>query len=117
MQENVAVVERLLVAKADVNEIDVRRRSPLLKCARHNAEPVILEMLLKAGARPDTADEEGNTPLHFAAIRGTAEVATFLIKLGANPYAHNRKGMVPYEMTSRDDVRPAFIVCGYCQKS
>lgn len=37
MQENAAIVERLIIAKADVNETDVRKRTPLLKCARHNA--------------------------------------------------------------------------------
>ena len=44
----------------------------MLKCSA-NMEAVneILELLLKNGARYDIADEEGNTPLHFAAIRGT----------------------------------------------
>lgn len=74
-------------------------------------------MLLEAGARTDIADEEGNTPLHFAAIRGTVEVGSFLINLGANPYARNRKGYVPYELNSRDDVRPFFLVCAFCQKN
>ena len=71
MQENYEICERLIIAKADVNETDLRKKTPLLKSARHNAHSAILELLLKAGARPDIADEEGNTPLHFAAIRGT----------------------------------------------
>jgi hypothetical protein len=74
-------------------------------------------MLLKAGARTDAADDEGNTPLHFAAIRGSVEVGSFLLKLGADPYARNKKGMVPYEMTSREDVVGTFAVCVVCQKA
>jgi ankyrin repeat protein len=89
MQENLQIVEKLIVAKADVNEIDEHKRTPLLKAARHNSKNEILELLLKNGARHDLADEEGNTPLHFAAMRGTVEVAKFLMNLGANPYARN----------------------------
>jgi len=37
MQENTAICERLIIAKADVNEVDFRKRTPLLKCARHNS--------------------------------------------------------------------------------
>jgi hypothetical protein len=37
MQENFDICERLIVAKADVNEMDFRKRTPLLKAARHNA--------------------------------------------------------------------------------
>ncbi len=54
-----------------MNETDDHKRTPLLKAARHNNKNEILELLLKNGARYDVADEEGNTPLHFAAIRGT----------------------------------------------
>jgi len=51
--------------------MDLRKRTPLLKAARHNSGSEILQLLLKNGAKPDIADEEGNTPLHFAAMRGT----------------------------------------------
>jgi ankyrin repeat protein len=67
MQENSEICERLIIAKANVNEIDLHGRTPLLKAARHNSKSVILRLLLKYGAKPDIADEEGNTPLHFAA--------------------------------------------------
>jgi ankyrin repeat protein len=59
---------------------------------------------LKNGARTDTADDEGNTPLHFASIRGSIEVGSFLLKLGADAYARNKKGYVPYEMSSREEI-------------
>ena len=67
-----------------------------------------MQLLLKYGAKPDIADEENNTPLHFAAIKGTKDVAKFLMNLGANPYARNNSGNVPYEEVTRDEVLPFF---------
>ena len=83
MQENKEICQALIIAKADVNEIDKHKRTPLLKAARHNSKNDILQLLLNSGARPDIADEEGNPPPHCAASRGTMEVAKFLMNLGA----------------------------------
>ena len=66
-----------------MNEVDKQKRTPLLKAARHNSKNDILQLLLNSGAKPDIADDEGNTPLHCAAVRGTIEVAKFLMNLGA----------------------------------
>lgn len=73
-----------------------------MKAARHNGKSDILKMLLNFGAKPDIADEQGNTPLHFVAQRGTQELASFLINLGANPYVRNVEGYVPYEVCTND---------------
>lgn len=108
MQENYNICERLIIAKADVNETDIRKKTPLLKAARHNSQSDILKLLLQNGARHDIADDEGNTPLHFAAMRGTIEVGSFLLSLGANPYTRNRKGYVSYELTTREEARIVF---------
>jgi ankyrin repeat protein len=102
MQENAEICERLIIAKANVNELDNHQRTPLLKAARHNSKSDIVRLLLKHGAKPDIADEEGNTPLHFAAQRGTEELAKFLLNLGANPYVRNHQGLVPYEVCTND---------------
>ena len=67
---------------------------------------------MKFGARHDIADDEGFTPLHFAALRGNIEVALYLLEIGANPYIRNKKGFVPYEISSREDIRVYFMVCG-----
>jgi ankyrin repeat protein len=42
MQEQAPVVERLIFAKADVNEMDHQRKTPLLKAARHNSNVDII---------------------------------------------------------------------------
>ena len=75
-----------------------------------------MQLLLRNGAKPDIADDEGNTPLHFAAMRGVQEVAKFLMNLGANPYARNNLDQVPYEVATREDVKPYFAVCPVCYK-
>jgi len=75
-----------------------------------------LELLLRHKADPDVADNDGNTPLHAAAIRGTRDVATFLIKLNANPYARNNAGNIPVEEVTKEEVAEVFMVCFICKK-
>lgn len=116
MQENFNICERLIVAKGDVNYVDSQNRTPLLKAARYNSGSEVLQLLLKHGANPDVADQDGNTPLHFAAIRGTKDVAVFLMKLGANPYSQNKLGVIPYEDVTKEEVLPYFQVCLVCKK-
>jgi len=116
MQENYAICERLLIAKGDVNYVDKQGRTPLLKAAQYNTSTKIIELLLKYGADPNVEDQDNNTPLHFAAIRGTKEVAVFLIKLGANPYSRNKDGNIPVEEVTNEQVADIFKVCIVCRK-
>lgn len=88
----------------------------MLKAARYNQTARIIGLLLEYGATSDVADEDGNTALHFAAIRGTAKVAKFLIDLGADPYRQNNAGNIPVEEVTKDDVIQCFQVCVMCKK-
>ena len=45
-----------------------------------------------------TTDDEGNTPLHLAAVRGYCEVAQKLLRWGANPHAENKQHKTPLEI-------------------
>jgi len=38
------------------------------------------------------------------------------MQLGANPYAKNNQDLVPYEVATREDVKPYFAVCPVCFK-
>ena len=87
-----------------------------MKAARFNTSSNILELFLKHDANPNIADNEGNTPMHCAAIRGNKEVATFLIKLGADPYARNYAGNTPSEECTKDEIAEVFMVCFVCKK-
>ena len=44
--------------------------------------PATAEVLLKAGANPNDKNNEGNTPLHYAAKQGAVETAEVLGRYG-----------------------------------
>ena len=71
LEKKIKVCEKLLVARADVNHRDLQGRSSVHKAARTSSNTDILQLLLQYGADPNIADFEQNSPLHFAAIRGT----------------------------------------------
>jgi hypothetical protein len=50
---------------------------------------------LEKGTDPNIRDGDGNTPLHFAASKGCAEVARLLLRHGADPNAQDKKGSTP----------------------
>jgi len=50
---------------------------------------------LEDGTDPNIRDKDGNTPLHFAASRGCAEVARLLLEHGADPNAQDINGWTP----------------------
>ncbi|CAM9973038.1 unnamed protein product [Ascophyllum nodosum] len=54
-----------------------------------------LETLVSGGARIDAKDDEGRTPLHFAADRGQAAVIFSLLALGAAVDPRDAEGMTP----------------------
>lgn len=68
---------------ADVNHQDELGRTPLLTCAYHNNRTDLIQFLIANGADIEISDENENTALHYAAIRGSKDIAYFLIKQGA----------------------------------
>jgi len=86
----IAIVERLIAARLDVNASAKDGRTPLhwagnFDCANCAA------LLLKAGAQVFARNEDGDTPLHGA----SREVVPLLLKAGADPLAKNHEGNVP----------------------
>ena len=59
---DLAEVERLLKAGADVNAKDNNGWTPLHWAAAKNPTPAVLEVLLKAGAEPRAINTDGKTP-------------------------------------------------------
>lgn len=65
---------------------------------------------LNRGANIDARDQNGNTPLHLAALMGLAELTEKLLKWGADPNMVNGNGQLPLELAlvkglERDDNR------------
>ena len=50
---------------------------------------------LAAGADPGARDDDGNTPLHWAAYGGHAEAVGALVKAGSDPAARDKYGNTP----------------------
>jgi hypothetical protein len=59
-----------------------------------------IKKLLEEGADPNIRDGDGNTPLHFAASKGCAEVARLLLRHGADPNAQDKNGETPLHVAA-----------------
>jgi ankyrin repeat protein len=76
-------------------------RAPIDYAARAGHKDIISE-LLKRGARVDIADEDGRTPLHWAAIKGKNDACIVLIGQGrCNVNAGARDGCTPLHEAAR----------------
>jgi uncharacterized protein len=81
--EDLAQVDELIRAKADVNARNRFGSTPLYEAALAGNTGLI-RRLLKAGANPNTANEGGMTPLMLVARTPNVEAAEALIKAGAD---------------------------------
>jgi ankyrin repeat protein len=104
--------EVLLEAGADVNALDSYQRTPLCWAVERDGTsrwsmPVfrwdthetvestrVVELLLLRGANPNVSDNTGGTPLHWAADRGTVDIARLLLAKGAKVDATMRSEKV-----------------------
>jgi hypothetical protein len=59
-----------------------------------------IKKLLEEGADPNIRDGDGNTPLHFTASKGCAEVARLLLRHGADPNAQDKTGETPLHVAA-----------------
>ncbi len=57
---------------------------------------------LEEGTDPNIRDGDGNTPLHFAASKGCAEVARLLLRHGADPNAQDKNGETPLHVAASE---------------
>ena len=89
-----AAVEKLLAAGADVNLQDKQGWAPLHFAAQACSEEIVA-CLLAHGAAVDLEDAFGNTPLIRAtfASRGDGAVIRVLRAAGADPYKKNQSGV------------------------
>lgn len=82
-------LKRLLAAGADPNIPHQRSGAPPLSGAAGPRTDAQFRMLLEHGAKPDLADNGGNTPLHIAAMINAGQHVLLLLERGANPNARN----------------------------
>lgn len=94
---DLAAVELLIKAGADVNAKDIFGSYPLHGAAEFGQDEVC-QALLSSGANVNAVNVEGQSPLHYAARGGSPNTISLLIDAGANLNAVNEYGATPLVM-------------------
>lgn len=97
IEVNLAAVEILLAAGADVNAQDRVGWCALHFAAQEQQSCDVCRALLDAGAGHDLREAHGNTPLFLAVFnsRGSGDLIQLLRSRGADPEATNKRGISP----------------------
>jgi len=82
-------LDKLLKVGLDPSLRDKRTGQPLLSAAVIGSRDQQFRELLAAGANPNGADNQGNTPLHTAAKTDDFSKVLTLLRAGADPRALN----------------------------
>ncbi|MCF7944961.1 MAG: ankyrin repeat domain-containing protein [Spirochaetia bacterium] len=69
---------------------------------------IIKERILMDGVDIQSQDEQGRTPLHRAALKGSFEMVYLLIKYGADPNVRDKAGNLPIHLTIPGDFSLAY---------
>jgi ankyrin repeat protein len=88
---NQAAVRELITQRVDVNKPEADGTTALHWAVRANDLSTVT-LLLRAGARPTTANRYGIKPLTLAAINGNPALIDMLLKAGADPDTANPEG-------------------------
>ena len=97
---------RKMIPSVNVNATtpDNVKQTALMWAAMQGWEPVVVE-LLKAGARTDLTDANGDTALHYSAMFQQPRVAALLLDAGADPSRRDRWQQSPLSMAADKGVR------------
>lgn len=99
------MADLLLRNGADTNIRDKEGKSALCmgySGSRDNGD--IIKALVKSGCRISGKDNNGWTPLHWAAFYGKEEAVKLLLVLGADPLSKNSSGQTPLDMLKSDSI-------------
>lgn len=95
----IAEMQELIANGADVNERDVRGRTPL----HYPANFEVAKLLIEHGADVNASDNYDTTPLHNASYKGEYETVKLLIDAGADINAKDCDGITPLMYAHDDD--------------
>ena len=100
------LVARLIDLGADVNHLGGRDQTPLFHAAEAPAGDPAVGLLLERGARPDAANDLGDTPLHMACGRTSVPAVERLHAAGASVRTRSQRGMTPLHWAALATERP-----------
>ena len=106
LEANDACLRLLLSFHPDLDIADAQGDIPLT-CFRDKTPALSVELLLRAGANPELANQSGETPLLYAVSIGNIEVARCLLghhhgsRQGVRPNVVNRNGKTPLHIACR----------------
>jgi hypothetical protein len=93
---NEAYVKKLIANGVQVNAVDAKGNTALLRAAYHGNTKVV-ESLVKAGANVNATDKYGRTALHYAAINNSPDIAKILVDNGADINIADKRGVKPFD--------------------
>lgn len=94
---NIKAVELFIKHGANVNLVTASLKTPLHKSYKNQD---IIRILLFFGAKANSKDVKGYTPLHKAAIKGNSEVIRELLKNGGDWHAYDNIEKTPGDYIS-----------------
>lgn len=115
-QDNFEITALLLEHGAKVN-IKGRGFTPLGMAAKNGSLPIV-KLLLRAGADPDQKSDDGDTPLHGAALMNRFEVAVALLNAQSDLTLFNRKKVTPLAVAAAEghgEIASMLMSWGGCQ--
>ncbi|KAK0397463.1 hypothetical protein QR680_002140 [Steinernema hermaphroditum] len=100
--------------KNDISESRDEERSSCLHHAAQMGNAVMAQSLVENGVVSiDVEDRKGRTPLHYAVIQLSTEVASVLLKNGANVDCVDYSGITPAHLACRDGMIDAMKLLIY----
>lgn len=93
-------VVTLIARKTDCNVRSTSGLTPLIQAAA-SGHTTVVQLLLGAGANPNTASDEGWTPLHKAVANGHVEVVRALLAAKADVHAEHTDGATPLSLAAK----------------
>ena len=109
-----AAVQKLLAARAPVNDPEADGMTALHWAVRQDDEALVRQ-LLRAGANASASNRYGVTPLALAAVNGNPKTTALLLAAGANPNAVAVEGqtvLMTAARTGNADVVERLITAG-----
>ena len=95
---NLEIVQMLIDAGCDVNQDNGNGWTALNLVIYNGGKVSTVEALLRAGADPDIANNNGNTPCYYAK---TVEVLELLLRAGGDLRKKDSDGMTPFQYRQR----------------